>query len=112
MRGNGARRDPPARAILSGWNRASKNSEQCGALQDIPALLTAIRGAKFCHGQGWFTVPWLFATNTKREYNIVRLMAGAYDQANGNGKAGRSFAAGPGQRFDPTAPELPIKGDF
>ena len=109
-KGNGARRDPPAKAILSGWHRASKNPEQRQALENIPALLTAIRGAKFCHGQGWFTLPWLFGSNKNHEFNVCRLMAGAYDGANGSGKP--DYRTGPGQVFDPAAPRLPVKGSF
>lgn len=47
-------------------------------------MLAAIQGAQFCHGQGWFTLPWLFGTNKNREFNICRLLAGAHDGANDN----------------------------
>ena len=110
QKGNGAHHDPPAKAVLSGWHRASKNPEQRQALENIPALLTAIRGAKFCHGQGWFTLPWLFGSNKNHEFNVCRLMAGAYDGANGSGKP--DYRTGPGQVFDPAAPRLPVKGSF
>ena len=54
----------------------------------VPAILTAIQSARFCHGQGWFSLPWLFGVNKNREFNIARLLAGAYngDSKNGNGK--------------------------
>lgn len=84
MPGNGARRDQPAKAVLAGWNRASKNPEQRKAFEDVPALLVAIRTARFCHRQGWFTLPWLFGSNKNRECNVIRLLAGAY---NGNGSS-------------------------
>lgn len=77
--GNGARMDSPAKAILAGWKRAQSNREQRAALQDIPAVLAAIRKARFCHGKGWFSLPWLFATNEKGEYNVVRVMAGLHN---------------------------------
>lgn len=76
MVGNGADRDPPAKETLAGWHRAMKHPDQRAALQDIPALLTAILGAKFCHGQPWFTVPWIFGKNKNGELNICRLLAG------------------------------------
>ena len=103
--GNSARRDPPAQASLSGWKKAAKNPEQAPFLADIPAVLAAIRGAKFCHGQGWFDVPWLFGRNKNAEFNIVRLMAGAYNGDNGH--ASRNGTSehrnGAGQRFTPGA---------
>ena len=93
--GNGARRNPPAKAAVAGWRRAAVNPEQSPALADIPALLAAIRRARFCHGQPWFTVPWLFGHNAKGEHNVVRLLAGAHD---GNGRGNGHTAIGPGQR--------------
>lgn len=78
-RGNGARRDPPSRAAIAGWNRAMKIAEQRNALQDIPRVLEAIRGAKFCHSKPWFTVPWLFGRNKNGEFNILRLLEGGHD---------------------------------
>jgi len=56
-------------------------------------LLTAIRGAKFCHGQGWFTLPWIFATNSKQEYNIIRLISGAHNEG-GNHARKNGFPCG------------------
>jgi hypothetical protein len=87
--GNGARRDPPAQAVLSGWHRAMKNSEQQAALQDIPLLIEEIQKATFCHAQGWFSLPWLFGKNKHGEFNICRILAGAYleESRNGNGHA-------------------------
>lgn len=85
MAGNGARRDPPAKETVSGWRRAEKNPDQREALRDVPALLTAIRGAQFCHSQPWFTLPWIFGRNKNGELNICRLMAGAYNGNGGNG---------------------------
>jgi hypothetical protein len=102
MQGNGARRNPPAKETVKGWYRAMKNAEQRQALSDIPALLTAIRNAKFCHGQGWFTVPWLFGKNKNGELNVVRLLAGAHNNGESN-HARRQSAIGPGQLFDDNA---------
>ncbi|MDY0171167.1 MAG: hypothetical protein RBS80_31800 [Thermoguttaceae bacterium] len=87
-KGNGARRDPTSQAAIKGWAKAMKNPEQREALESIPAVLGAIRRAKFCHGQGWFTIPWLFGKNDKGEFNICRLLAGAHNEIgnhNGNG---------------------------
>ena len=95
-KGNGARRDSPAKAVLSGWNRALKNPDQREAIKDVPTVLTAIRKATFCHGQGWFTLPWLFGTNKNHEFNICRLLAGAHNgDDHGNSKR---FPLSPSQR--------------
>jgi hypothetical protein len=92
--GNGARRDPPAEAVLSGWKRALKNREQRKHFQDIPAVLEKIKAAKYCHQQGWFTLPWLFGKNAKKEFNIERLMAGAHEGEN-YGQSKNGELAGP-----------------
>jgi hypothetical protein len=84
--GNGARRDPPAGAVLKGWAGAQRNREQRDALEDTPRVLAAIRRANFCHGQDWFTLPWLFGKNRNREFNIVKLLNGGYD-AHANGRS-------------------------
>lgn len=97
--GNGARRDPPSQAALHGWNRAQRNGEQREALQDIPRVLQAIRGATFCHGAGWFTIPWLFGKNKNGEFNIVKLLAGAHDGDPSDGRSSRTSQAGPGGRL-------------
>jgi hypothetical protein len=103
--GNGARLDPPAKQALDGWSRAMKDPEQRAALNDIPAVLAAIRNARFCHNQGWFDLPWLFGRNKNRQFNICRLMAGAYDgEPNGskrNGYAKPDRTPGPGQKYIP-----------
>lgn len=52
MRGNGARRDPPAKDVLSGWEHTMKNPDQREVLSDMPAFLKAIKDARFCHRQG------------------------------------------------------------
>ena len=84
--GNGARRDPPAKAALAGWKRAQKEPEQQEAFQDVPKVIQAIRQAKFCHGQGWFSLPWLFGKNRNGEFNVVKLLAGAHNEGAKNGK--------------------------
>jgi hypothetical protein len=99
--GNGAKRDRPAKETLKGWDRAMKDPDQRKLLADIPVLLTAVRGATFCHGQGWFTLPWLFGKNKNGELNIVRLSAGAYNSGGNN--AQRQSAISPGQVHDPNA---------
>jgi hypothetical protein len=96
--GNGARRDPPAKAVLSGWKKAIKNPEQRDHFQDIPALLEKIRAAKYCHGQDWFSLPWLFGKNKNKELVIPKIMAGLYSGDNSNGNSKRSFPVGPGQK--------------
>jgi hypothetical protein len=97
--GNGARRDPPAKATLKGWAKAQKEPEQREAFADIPALLEALKRAKACHGQDWFSVPWLFGTNKNGEFNVVKVLNGQHDtpwsNSNGNGKP---TPPGPGQR--------------
>jgi hypothetical protein len=100
--GNGAQRDPPAKATLEGWRRAMKDPDLRAALQDIPALLGAIRENTFCHGQGWFTLPWLFGKNQNNEFKLTRLLAGAYTEDRKNGRS--NTKPGPGQRHDPARP--------
>ncbi len=95
--GNGAGRDPPAKAALAGWKRAQKEPEQREAFADIPKVIQAIRQAKFCHGQGWFTLPWLFGKNRNGEFNVVKLLAGAHERGSGNGK--RNSATDPGSSY-------------
>jgi hypothetical protein len=101
--GNGARRDPPAKAVLAGWKQAMKEHEQRDHFQDIPAVLEKIKAAKYCHQQSWFTLPWLFGRNQKQEYNIERLMADAHTGANRNGSGKRDTTPGPGQRHSDDA---------
>lgn len=88
--GNGANRKPPSKAALKGWAKAQGEPEQREAFADIPALLEALKRAKACHGQDWFTVPWLFGTNKNREFNVAKVLNGQHDtpwsKANGNGK--------------------------
>jgi len=96
--GNGARRDPPAKVVLRGWDRAQKNPDQRQALQDLPRLFQEIRKATFLHGQGWFTLPWLFGTNKNQELNICRLLSGAYNEIGGAKNGNRIKPPRPGQR--------------
>jgi hypothetical protein len=99
--GNGARKDPPAEETLSGWRRAMKHPAQRAAFSDTPGLLTAIRGAKFCHGQPWFTLPWLFGKNKNGEMNVCRLISGAYTNGEfsyGHGRQRSTLPIGAGQR--------------
>jgi len=91
--GNGARRDPPAKAVLQCWKRIQADQEASAPFENIPALRAAIRNAKFCHGKGWFTLPWLFGKNKNHEWNAVKLINGGHDDANGSG-AGRSSQFG------------------
>ena len=83
--GNGARRDPPAEAVLQGWKRVQGDREARAAFENIPVLLAAIGNAKFCHGQGWFTLPWLLGKNRNTEWSACRLLAGAYDSEHDKG---------------------------
>jgi hypothetical protein len=84
--GNGAKRNPPSKAVRAGWNRAQDNRELGECFADMPKLFSAIRRAKFCHGQGWFTLPWLFGKNKNGELNAVRILAGVHDGERRNGK--------------------------
>ncbi len=101
-KGNGVRSTPPSKAVLKGWNRAQQNIEQREVLEDIVALLTAIRGARFCHKEGWFTLAWLFGKNRNEEYNIVKVKSGAHDdRGNQDGKAKQSGAYDDGSNSSP-----------
>jgi len=94
--------DPPSKAVLASWKRLSKDRELREAFADVPAIMSAVRKAKFCHRQGWFTLPWLFTTDPKtRELRVHKLLNGAYD-VNGSIKQ-RSSGYGPGQVFDPNS---------
>jgi len=95
--GNGVRRDPPAKAILKGWAKVARERELSDVFADIPRFLNAIRGAKYCHGQGWFTLPWLFGKNRDGEFKAVKLVNGGYTDANGNGQ-GREMPTGAGHK--------------
>jgi len=82
--GNGAR-NPPAKGLVTRWRTAQKDSDLRTVLADVPTLVAAIRRARYCHGQGWFTLAWLFGKNKTGEQKLLRLLAGAYDNAT-NGK--------------------------
>ncbi len=101
--GNGARSNPPSKAALSGWKKAQKEPEQREAFVDIPALLEAIKRAKFCHGKDWFEVPWLFGKNKNLQFNVVKILNGGHDNDgnDGKGKSVRqaSSVARPSQRY-------------
>lgn len=86
-KGNGARREPPAKAVVKGWRGATADPERREAFKDIPVLLEAIRTARFCHRQDWFSLPWLFGFNKKGEPNGVRVINGLLEgeTTNGNG---------------------------
>jgi hypothetical protein len=79
-KGNGASLSP-SKAVLTGWRRVQKEPELRESLKDIPAILAAILKARFCHQQGWFTLPWIFAKNKSREWNLERLLAGAHERS-------------------------------
>lgn len=91
--GNGARRDPVAKATLKGWRRVQREPELQEAFADIPRFLGAIREADFCHEQPWFSLAWLFGSNKAGEFNAVKLMNGGYQ--NGNGKPKQSTSDSP-----------------
>ncbi|NLE39024.1 MAG: hypothetical protein GX621_13455, partial [Pirellulaceae bacterium] len=75
------------------WKRRSGDRDLAEATEDIPALLAAAQKASFCHGQGWFTLPWIFGKNKNGELNAPRLLAGAFAQ-NGTGKPKTPIGAG------------------
>jgi len=98
--GNGVgNRLAPAKALLAAWNRTERDRELRAAVSDVPALMSAIRKAKFCHRQGWFTPAWLFGKNKNGELNSERLLAGAHD-----GNDGRTTHSTRVQRHDPSRP--------
>lgn len=80
------RSDPPAKAILRGWALVGREPELRAAFADLDALLAAIEAAEFCHGQPWFRLAWLFASNRAGEWNAVKLVEGAYRDARPTGK--------------------------
>ena len=86
--GNGARRDPPAKAVLSGWTRATKNPEQRDALKDIPAVLATIASADSATVKGGSVCRGCSVGTRNREFNICRLMAGAYNGGKEDGNRG------------------------
>jgi len=96
--GNGARRDPPAKAVLKGWTRAIREPELRPVIQDVQALVAAIPRARFCHGQGWFTLPWIFGRNQNGEWNAVKLVNGAFDDASGNHRGRIEMPTGTGHK--------------
>jgi hypothetical protein len=79
--GNGARRDPISKAVLQGWQRVNRDPEAREAFRDLPALLAAIRKARFCHGQDWFDLEWMFSKNKARKWNAVKVLNGQHDDA-------------------------------
>ena len=76
-------RNPGSAAILKGWQAAHKNPDLREYLAHPEAIVEAIRGSPFCHGKSWFRLPWLFAKGSdRREWNLEKLMDGAYRQRN------------------------------
>lgn len=106
--GNGSKLTPPSKAVLKGWTKAMNEPEQRDALQDIPRLIEAIRSARFCHGQGWFTLAWVFGKNKNGEFNLTKLLTGAYDsKGNTNessGTGGPNHVGRPGRGVGPANP--------
>lgn len=97
-----ARRDQPAKELLAGWNRLAKDTDAHELLTDVPAILDAIRDAEFCHGQGWFTLAWLFGRNRSGELKLERLLNGGYRQKERN-EQGRTRPLGDGYVYNPNA---------
>ncbi|MHB1038017.1 MAG: hypothetical protein ACYC35_26710 [Pirellulales bacterium] len=97
---NHVKTDPLPKAVVNGWRKAQHDPELREALKDIPAIVAAVRRAKFCHAAGWFSLAWLFGKNKNGENNLPRLLNGAFDHDNGRSN-GRSSGPGPGQVFDP-----------
>lgn len=74
------RKDPPPKALLAVWQRTKTDPELLDALQDVPSLIAAIRKAHFCHGKGFFTLPWVFTTDPHtKELRVHKLLNGAYE---------------------------------
>ena len=102
-RQNKVRPIPIAAATVEVWRRITQTRKGGKRVKNFPALLdafrdldalgTAVRKAKFCHGQGWFTLTWLVEQNDQRtELKVCKLLAGAYDHAqNGHGRRGTEF---------------------
>lgn len=64
-------RDPPPTNLRTIWKRLDKDRELREAFEDIPAIVAAVRRAAFCHGRGWFTLPFLFTKD--RETKVLRV---------------------------------------
>lgn len=78
--GNGAESDPPSQAVLKGWAAVQKSKEARPAFDDLEKLMTAIRKARFCHGEDWFDLTWLLTKNQRREWKVLVLLRGGYDR--------------------------------
>ena len=87
-----AETDPPAKAVLKAFARLNREPELRRCFADLDALFAAIEDAEFCHGAGWFRLPWIFATGKTGEWNARKLLDGAY---RGNGSGNGSVATLP-----------------
>lgn len=67
-------------AILQGWRRVQKADEAREWFDNPVAIAGMIRASKFCHAKGWFRLPWLFQKGKTGEWNILKLMEGAYQR--------------------------------
>lgn len=102
--GNGARREPPGKEVIKGWRRVQNDTEAREPFSDLERLKDAIEKARFCHGRGWFSLPWMFGTNKNGEWNAVKLLKGGFDDdKHCRSKDISRGRIGPGQRFDPSA---------
>lgn len=84
----GVRTGPIAKSVLAAWKRTERDSELRDAVSDVPAVLEAIRRAKFCHRKGWFRFAWLFGKNKNGELNVRRLLEGVYDDIDSDPRRG------------------------
>ncbi len=75
----------PPKAILEVYKRLERDDELREAFSDVPAIMAAIRKATYCHGEGWFTLPWIFTRDQHtKELRVQRILNGVY-RSKGNG---------------------------
>ncbi len=76
----------PPKALLEVYKRIERDGELREAFSDLPAIMAAIRKAKYCHRQPWFTLPWIFTRDKEtKELRVHRILNGVYDNGS-NGK--------------------------
>lgn len=68
----------PGEPILKAWRKARADSQVGHLFDDVTAIFAAIKRSRFCHGQWWFSLKWLFSKNRGGEWNIAKLLGGAF----------------------------------
>ena len=85
---------PRSEAICKGWRAVQRCPEVRGLFIEAAAIAAEIRGSPFLHGQGWFRLPWLLSRGKTGEWNIAKLMDGAY-RKNGHEKPKHAASESP-----------------